>query len=908
MTRFVSAFFVPLLLSLVLSAAAAADDGPPVRVGLDFFLPQGTTYDATVPKPAESLGHEVAEWHVRHDQLVRYMEELATASPRVSLELQGRTHEGRPQVLVTITSEENHQRLEEIRRTHLAGLSSTKNATESSPEIPENQPAIVWLGYSIHGDEASGSNASMVVAYHLAAGQGENLEKLLQSTVVLLDPSLNPDGLGRFAQWANGHRGRQPARDPAHREHRQVWPGGRVNHYWFDLNRDWLLLRHPESRNRVRTFHHWRPHLLGDFHEMGSDSTYFFQPGVPERKNPLIPEKNLELTRRIGRFHAKALDQAGQLYFTEESFDDFYPGKGSTYPDLNGSIGVLFEQASVRGHRQETVNGTKVFADAVRNQFLTSLSMLEAARELRPELVHYQQDFAREARVEASEGDTAGWVFAAPEDPARMQELLDLLRQHHVEVRRLGKALKFEEATFAPTTALFVPADQDSYRLSKALFETRTTFQDSTFYDVSAWTLPLAFGVPSRPIPRKSFSKGIVGDPAEVVLAPRDTPLGEDEQKAYAYLVDGEGYFTHRALRRLQEADVRARVASRPFKSITGGDLHSFPRGTLVVLSSGQPPEVDLADLMATIAEQDSLAVRPVATGLTEVGVDLGSASLRPLRRPRPVLLVGRGVDRYEAGEVWHLLDHRFGIELPMVDLYAVDTLDFTAYTHLLMVNGRYDSLADAAVEEIRRWVLKGGVVVATKDAAAWAQKRLLRPPDEDASKKKAATGGNSASAGGSALGGRDQKGSDRKDPGKKPSLTSGIYGEFEKERQAQRVSGAIFQAELDLTHPLAFGYREPRVALLRNSTRVLKASDNPYETVASYTAEPLMAGYSSPENLQKLAGTAALVAQRVGKGAVIRFADNPNFRAFWYGTTKLYLNAIFYSSAILETPPPEKW
>jgi len=897
MTYSARRLLLALVLLLPLAGSVLADDGPPVKVGLDFFLHTETSYDTTIPKPAETLGYEVAEWHVRHDQLVRYMETLAESSPRVSLELQGRTHEGRPQVLVTITSPENHARLEELRESHLAGGD------------PDSQPAVVWLGYSIHGDEASGSNASMVVGYHLAAAQGEEVEALLRHTVVLIDPSLNPDGLGRFAQWANGHRGRQPARDPAHREHQQVWPGGRVNHYWFDLNRDWLLLRHPESRNRVETFHRWRPHLLGDFHEMGSNSTYFFQPGVPERKNPLIPDENMELTRRVARFHANALDRAGELYFTEEAFDDFYPGKGSTYPDLNGSVGVLFEQASVRGHRQKTINGTRVFADAVRNQFLTSLSMLEAAHEMRPDLVRYQQDFAAKARSLAKEGDTAGWVFAAPEDPVRVHEILDLLRRHHIEVRHLGKALSFgetppQETTFDPATSYFVPSDQDSHLLAQALFETRTSFEASTFYDVSAWTLPLAFGVASKPVLRKGFTSKISGDPVEASSAsPIEPATGEasdsDQKPTYAYLIDGEGYFAHRALRRLQEQEVRVRVATRPFEALSSGSLHSFPRGTLVVPTGNQPEKSDLPGLVATIVKEDGLVVRSLTSGLTQGGVDLGSAKLPPLRKPRPMLLVGRGVNRYEAGEVWHLLDHRFGMELPMVDLHALGRLDLSSYTHLLMVDGRYDSVGKETVEKVRRWVQGGGVVVATKGAADWAQKALLVAPEaaekSKGQQKKRETGEKT----------EDQAGQEQAN---KPPLASGSYGEFEKERQAQRVSGAIFQAEIDLTHPLAFGYRRPHVSLLRNNTKVLEPSKNPYENVATYTAEPLLGGYSSPENLEKLGGTTALVAQTMGRGAVIRFADNPNFRAFWYGTTKLYLNSIFFSSAIQQTSPPEKW
>ena len=357
-----------VLLTLATPSVSTADPDAP------FYLPTGITYDTSVPTPRSVLGFVVGEWHVRHDQLATYMRVVAETSDRVKIEVTGRTHEQRPLLMLTISSAENLARLEEIRQAHLVLSDPAAPAPDTS-----DMPVVINLGYSVHGNEASGSNAALLVAYYLAAATGGEIERLLDNAIILLDPSLNPDGLARFAQWANMHRGRVLMADPNHREHREGWPNGRTNHYWFDLNRDWLLAQHPESHARLEQFHRWRPNVLIDVHEMGSSSTYFFQPGVPNRKNPLTPETNVRLTEEIAGFHAEALDSLGSLYYSEETFDDFYYGKGSTYPDAHGSVGILFEQASIRGHLRSTSDGDLSFPFAIRNQLTTTLSTLSAA-------------------------------------------------------------------------------------------------------------------------------------------------------------------------------------------------------------------------------------------------------------------------------------------------------------------------------------------------------------------------------------------------------------------------------------------------------------------------------------------------------------------------------------------------
>jgi hypothetical protein len=889
----------PLAVRLaVLACGLLAAVAAPVAVAAPEDLLPAAEYDPAVPRPADVLGFEVGEWHARHDQVVAYAEALAAASPRVRYELQGRTHEGRPLPLLVISSPGNLARLDEVRERHVA-LSEPPYA--AGPDL-EGAPVVVWLGYSIHGNEASGANAALLVAYHLAAAGGDTAE-LLRDVVVLLDPSLNPDGLGRFAQWANSHRGHVLVGDRVHREHDEGWPSGRTNHYWFDLNRDWLPAQHPETRARLATLRDWRPNLLADFHEMGSDATYFFQPGVPSRQNPLTPAANLELTRRIARYHADAFDAAGRLYYSEETFDDFYYGKGSTYPDVQGAVGILFEQASARGHLMATENGPLPFREAIRGHVLTSFSTLRAAHDLRRDLLAYQADFARRAAADAAGADAAAWLVADGGDPVRAWHLLDLLAAHGVEVRELTAEVELAGTTFRPGRAWAVPLGQRQYRLVEALFERRLEFADETFYDVSAWTLPLAFDLPFARLPRERAVQRLLGPPVAAPAPPQGRLPADAGAPPYAWLFEWNGYFAPRALQRLLAAGAVARVATRPFEARTDAGPRRFGYGTIVVPAGLQElPAEELAALLRAAAADDGVDVWAVRSGLTGAGVDFGSPSLRPLELPRPLLVVGDGVASYEAGEVWHLLDRRFAMPLPLVERGRLADVDLGDYTHVVLVDGRWDDLDEAAVERLRGWLRRGGTVVATQGAASWAEEALAgerREEGEEKEEEGAAAAGRRQAA---RPAGSRAAGTGAPEP---PAGGLGTYADYERRAAVDLVSGAIFEAELDLTHPLAFGFGDRLLPVFRDGARPLAPSDNPYENVALFTARPHLAGYASPANVEKIAGSAAVVASRVGDGTLVRMSDDPAFRAFWYGTDRLLLNSLFFSPVVKRTRMP---
>ena len=442
-----------ILIALFICAGVFAQN---TTHNLDYYFSEldSELLDLNIPTPKEIIGHEVGEWHVSHDKLVQYMYALANASDRVTIEDRGKTFEGRPILLLTITSRNNQLNIDKILEKH-------KKITDYQQNIKiEDQPIIVYQGFSIHGNEASGSNASLLLAYYLAASNSDFVKNMLENSIILLDPSMNPDGLQRFAYWANTNRNVNLTSDPNDREYNEIWPGGRTNHYWFDLNRDWLPVQLPESQARIKTFNKWIPNILTDHHEMGTNATFFFQPGIPSRTHPLTPDLNQKLTKEIAKFHVESLDKIGSLYYSEESFDDFYYGKGSTYPDINGSIGILFEQASSRGHIQESDNGILKFPFTIKNQLTTGISTLKAAVNLRIDILNYQKTFYLDAAKEASKFKGESIIFGNPKDKYRTNKLAEILRRHEINIYDFNTDVKHNNKIYKKGYAYVVPKNQ----------------------------------------------------------------------------------------------------------------------------------------------------------------------------------------------------------------------------------------------------------------------------------------------------------------------------------------------------------------------------------------------------------------------------------------------------------------
>jgi len=836
---------------------------------LNDYLPKDVSYDPSIPTPKEILGYEVGEWHVRPEQLVRYMEVLSEKSDRFSFEITGYTHERRPLVLVTVTTPENHQNIDALRDAHIA-LSDPKRKGD-----PDNAPLVLYMGYSIHGDEPSGSNSALLYAYYLAAAQGEKIERVLKDTIILLDPSYNPDGLARFAQWANQHKSQNLVTDTQHREHVQPMPRGRVNHYWFDLNRDWLLLQHPESRARIANFQKWKPNVLTDFHEMGTDSTFFFQPGIPSRKNPNTPDENVKLTQTLAEGHAAALDEQGRLYFTEEAFDDFYVGKGSTYPDVQGAIGILFEQASSRGHAQDSINGVLKFPFTIQNQFTTSLTSMYGAHANKRWFNDYQQRFYDDAMAAADKAGFKGYLIGDSSDPARVNEMLNVLSQHGIKAYALTDTIKIDGKTYAANDSYYVPLAQEQYVLIRAIFMDQQSFKDNTFYDVSAWTFPHAFNVNFDKFDGWSIK---TADTPWQKPAPQAVELA---QNAYAYAFEWHNYFSPRTLNRLLQAGVHVRQANQEFTAKTTDGDYTFTPGTVVVTRAYQ--EHDWADVQAKLAEiatDNQVKVHAITSGLTPRGMDLGSRNLSPLKPVNVMMIVGTDANMYEAGEAWYYLDRHVGIPVSMVDTDRLNRSDLSRYTHIIMVDGRYSNLNKHSADKLRSWVNNGGVIIGQQGGAKWLSEHDI-------------------------LGAKFVDDKTFRDAFKQEDLSYGDMDDFYGQR---RLAGAIFEVQLDTTHPLAFGYPRAALPVFKDSTNAMLVPEQPFVTVAKYSEkEPLLAGFTAKPNRDVLADKAAIVAHRKGSGRVIAFADDMNFRAFFYGSAKLLSNAIFLAPEVRPTLSDEE-
>lgn len=832
------------------------------QVDLAYYLPQDINYNSSIPTPASVIGHEVGEWHVTHDKLVYYMRELAEASDRITIEQTGTTYEGRPQLLLTITSPDNHKNIDELKSNHLK--LSDKDASNNAGT--ENMPVVIWMGYSIHGNEASGSNAALAVAYYLAAAEGNEMNETLKNAIILLDPSFNPDGLNRFATWVNMHKSKNLNPDPDSRELNEVWPGGRTNHYWFDLNRDWLFLQHPESRNRVKKFQEWKPNILTDHHEMGSSSTFFFQPGVPSRTNPNTPEANIQLTGKIAKYHEAALDNIGSLYFSQEGYDDFYYGKGSTYPDVQGSIGILFEQASARGHLQKTENGLLSFPFAIRNQFTTSLSTLKAGVEMRKSLLDYQRDFYASANKRADDDPIKALVYGSENDEAKNFHFTNILLQHNIDVHALQNNLTVNGRSFKKEKAYVVPLKQSQYSLIKGIFSTQRTFSDSLFYDISAWTLPYAFGLPYAELNKNNFDANLLGTKVNDISFPEGKIVGGKAK--YAYMFAWDGYYAPRALYRLLEKDIRVKVATNPLTINTSDGTTAFTYGAINVPLGAQEKDAEsIHELMEVISEIDGITVYAVNSGNAMTGSDLGSRNFETLEKPKIAMLVGEGVRSYDAGEIWHLLDYRFSMPVTMIDKIDFSGAELSKFNTLVLADGRYSDLPKNKIESIKDWVGNGNTVVLLGDAVVWGAKNGLSKVKE--LKKE-------------------------KDDSKRKQ-----YAKHSSDLGAKVTGGAIFQGQLDISHPLGYGYNESYISIFRNSNVMVEVYENPYATPLVYTRDPLLSGYIHADNLNLLKGSASILVDNYRRGKVISMVDNPNFRAFWYGTNKLFLNALFFGNII---------
>ena len=798
---------------------------------LSYYFGDNTNFDESIPKPSEILGHEVGEWHVTHDKLVQYMYAVAEASDRVLIEQTGKTYENRPLLILKVSSNKNIKVLEKIQKKHIE-ISDGKKMNEFN-----NMPAVVYQGYGVHGNEASASNASILGIYYLAASNSEETNEILNNTVILFDPCLNPDGFQRFANWVNSNKNLVPNPDNNDREFSEVWPGGRTNHYWFDLNRDWLPVQLPESQARVKTFTEWLPNIVTDHHEMGTNSTFFFQPGVPSRVNPLIPNLNQELTEKIAKYHADYLDKIGSLYYSKEDYDDFYFGKGSTYPDANGGIGILFEQGSSRGHIQNSQNGILTFPFAIRNQLTTTLSTLKAASSLKNELLAYMNAFYVNNFNESAKSKYKGIGFGNNQDKTSSFQLAKILKAHKIDVFETNDE-KFK---------YYVPIKQKKSKLIKAMFDTQTKFEDSLFYDVSAWTFPLAFNL-NYDFLKESFD----------VNKLFEKPIGKvSDFSTYGYLIKPHDYNIPAFINYLQEKKIRLKSSSKSFKIKD----NFFDYGSILIPVEGQSQKPEkLFNLLTNISNKTGIDVYSLSSGY-EDNIGVGSNSFTTIVKPKVGLIVGNGVRAYDAGEIWHLFDTRYKIPITKIDIKNLNRANLLEYSHIILPSY---SGKNIDIKKIENYLKNGGNLIAYRSSINWLKENKIINIDFLKNDKYAS------------------------------NVSFEDRGKF---TGSQVIGGTIFNTKIDKSHPINFGIINDNLPTFKNNTIFMKPEKNSFNNPIQYSKNALLSGYISDDNLELLIKSVPFKIKRYFSGKIFLFADNTNFRAFWYGTNRLLMNTIYLSN-----------
>ena len=815
----------------------------------DYFLENNGPYDTNIQSPEEYLGYEIGFEHTRHDLIVAYLKYLSNVSEKAKIVKYGESHEGRDLIMLTVSSTENLNNLEKIKDEHLK-----HTVPGIKTKIDSSLPIIVNLGYGVHGNEPSSAEAAILAAYTLVASDNDKIKRLIQNSVVFIDPTINPDGRDRHSQWANQYKSINLVSDSNDAEHNEAWPRGRTNHYWFDLNRDWLLAINPESRGKLKWYHSWYPNVVTDFHEMGTNSNYFFEPMKRNASvKPMIPDENYSVLSPIfAEYYVKALDSIGSFYYTKESFDETYPGYGSSYPDVQGAVAILFEQASSRGHLQETNYGTMSFGFTIRNQYLSSIATVEAAVDNKDLLRDYQMRFFNSSVTEFKNEKVKAYEFGDMYDQNRNKAFIDKLLLHKIKVyNSKGKFV--------------VPVNQPQSRMVKNFFETHSKYIDSVFYDASAWSVSNIYNMKSKEL--KSFfgeseiksTKGFVKN-----LKPK--------KSNYAYVMDWDDYNSPAALNHLQKNGIITYSAFKPFTIKVNGTNSSkkFNYGSVLIPVSKQNISSEkLFDIISEMQNKFEVPVYNSESGYSLRGIDLGSNNFRINKPVKVALLIGDGVNSYEAGEVWHLLDTRIEMPLTKLRLNQFSGISLEKYTTLIMVSGSYNQLGKDEIKKIKKWVEKGNTLITIARGSSWVINNKLINESLVESKKDS-------------------------------TYSRKNYVEAREFIGRERIGGVILRADIDLTHPVTFGYNDTSIPVYKNNNVFINKTNNDYSSVATYSKDFHIDGYISELNKKDfIPGAASLIISKIGTGRVVVFADNPNFRGTWYGTNKLFLNAIFLGNNI---------
>ena len=828
------------------------------------IFPTNINYNIDIPTPASFLGRPLGAAPVRHHELVSYLQLVANLSNRLTIETIGFSHERRPILFVVATSESNQTKIDEIKKQHIALTEPASNQN-----IKKDMPVITWLNYGVHGAESSGMDASLPTIYHLAAAKGKEIDALLKNSVILITAVFNPDGHANRIAWLDTFGGQIPNSNPEHIEHNYDGRLTRTNHYGFDLNRQWISATQPEPRAWVTKWHEWRPNVSVDYHEMGSEQTYYFSPGVPTRNHPLIPKQGMELVAKVVKPSEAILDSQKRLYFHGDRYDHFFLGKGSSFPLVNGGVGILHEASSARGVKIDTRNGIRTYRENIIKHFRTSIANAQGAVNNKIELLNYQKEFYGNVPTRAAQHPIKAYILSAGKDKARLYHFIDLLNFHRINVYHLNNDVTLNQINYKRDETVIVPLNQSQHTLIRGMFDLAHEFEDSKFYDVSTWTLPLAYGLEYSEINDVNLSDKLLGQLVDNAKPSAPQP----DQPEYAYAFEWSSYYSPKALYRILNSSLFTKVALNPFTASTSKGIYEFDRGSIIVSFDRQAvtPE-KIHKLLQDVAKDHGIEIHALTSGRSVAGSktpDVGSQFNKAIQKPTILLVAGRDMDWYNVGEIWHLLDQRMEIPVTISDRNLMQNTEFDRYTHIIFAGGKYKNYRPEFNKELEQWIRKGGTIIGIRQGADWIQNSLL---DGDVKNDKAEQINNSD--------------------------IRYAYAEKEGRDPLEFIGGTIFAGDLDITHPLGFGYSNKNIALHKNTTSILSRPKNPYGTVIAYKDSPILSGYASENNQRAIANTAALVAERYGNGSIILFADDPNFRATWYGTNKLFLNSLFFSLA----------
>ncbi|MBX2944341.1 MAG: zinc carboxypeptidase [Cyclobacteriaceae bacterium] len=815
--------------------------------------------------PNQFLGYELGERFTRHHRVVEYFQHVASAVPTIELYKYGETYEYRPLVYAVIASTENYARLEQIRLDNL-------RRTGLAEGTPSTKVAIVWLSYNVHGNEASSLEACMQTLYELADPNNAKSREWLKNTVVIIDPCINPDGRDRYANFYNQY-GNRPANSSGDaREHREPWPGGRSNHYWFDLNRDWAWLTQIESQQRVKIYNQWMPHVHVDFHEQGYNNPYYFAPAAEPYHEVITPwQREFQVT--IGKNHAKYFDQQGWLYFTKEVFDLYYPSYGDTYPTYNGAIGMTYEQAGggFGGLSITTREGDPLtLKDRLTHHHTTGISTVEVTSVNATRVVDEFEKYFRENNSSPS-SPYKTYVIKGDNNPDKIQRLASWMDAHGIKYGHpsAGKATRGFDYTSQATQSFNVSTEdivinifQPKSRFITTLFEPQSKLPDSVTYDITAWNLMYAYGL-------KGYALNERINPGKNYVAKEaaNTPVN---QKPYAYIFRYQSLADVEFLCALMNNGVKVRSSLKPFK-VNG---ESFDAGSLVVTQRNNEGIPNFDQLVQSLARAKNRKWFAASTGFVDSGKDFGSGYVNYLKAPRIAALVGDQTSSLSAGATWHFFEQELKYPITQIGTDYFNSIELRNYDVLLVPEGRYRMFNEETLKSVQDWVSNGGRLILVSGALnAFADKNgfALKKYATEEAKKEA----------------------EKKDKEEQTKDVLMPYDAAERKAISQSISGAIYKITLDKTHPLAFGLGDTYYTLKTNELYFDYLQGGWNVGVIKGKAKPVQ-GFAGHKINKKMDNSFVFGVEDKGRGQIVYFVDDPLFRNFWENGKMLFANAVF--------------